>query len=114
MYHEFFRVTSKAGHKPSRITLGIYRQKNTRLSLWAEKWGIPPTDWEPPGMVKQGSHYHLPHQQRLRIYSTIIPLIKEYFPQTQVALCKETHAIRKELHLCNTACNCLNRLIPES
>jgi len=110
IYLNFFKATSKAGHRPSRITLGTYREKNTQLSLWAEKWGIAPMDWEPPGLVKQGSHYHLPHERRKEIYTAIMPMIQNYFPETRVALCKETHVLRKELGICNAACNCLNTL----
>ncbi len=110
IYLDFFKATRKAGHRPSRITLGTYREKNTQLSLWAEKWGIPPMDWEPPDLVKQGSHYHLPHGRRKEIYAAIIPVIQNYFPESQVALCKETHTLRRELGVCNAACNCLNTL----
>lgn len=110
IYLDFFKVTSKEGHRPSRITLGTYREKNTQLSLWAEKWGIPPMDWDPPDLDKQGSHYHLPHERRKEIYAVIIPMIQNYFPETKVALCKETHTLRRELGICNAACNCLNTL----
>jgi DNA repair photolyase len=114
IYLDFFRIASEKGHRPSRITLGTYRQKNTQLLAWANKWGMVPMDWEPPHMVKEGSHYHVPSRERHEIYADITPMLKKYFPDSKIALCKETHALRKQLGLCNALCNCLNSLPPAS
>lgn len=111
IYESFLRQASMQRHRPSRITLGLYRQKNTQLLDWAARWGMPPMAWEPPELLRQGSHYHLPPQRRAEIYRVVMALLWKYFPQSQIGLCKETHVIRKELRVCSATCNCLNGLV---
>lgn len=90
-------------------TLGGYREKLAQLDLWRDKWGLPAMEWQPDDgeLIKEGTHRHLPEARRIEIYATVRDLIQREFPQGRVSLCKETHAVRKALRLCNADCNCL-------
>jgi DNA repair photolyase len=107
-YAEFFREAAGMGATPRSITLGSYREKTPQLDTWREKWGLPPMDYQPQGLVKEGSHYHIPEEERRRIYEAVMAQIRRCFGDTvRVALCKETHALRRALGLSNASCNCL-------
>jgi DNA repair photolyase len=90
-------------------TLGTYREKNTQLDSWRERWGLLPMEWQPneQEMVHDGTHWHLPEARRVAIYTTVRDIIRGEFPAARVSLCKETHAVRRALALCNADCNCL-------
>lgn len=90
-------------------TLGTYREKNTQLDAWRERWGLPPMEWQIPDdqLVKDGTHRHLSESSRICIYRKMLELIRTEFPESRISLCKETHTVRKVLSLCNADCNCL-------
>ncbi|MFC2037483.1 spore photoproduct lyase family protein [Chloroflexota bacterium] len=90
-------------------TLGTYREKNTQLDDWRQRWGLPAMEWQPEEdeLIKDGTHWHLSLKQRVMIYRSMRDIIRGEFPQAKVSLCKESHAVRKRLNLCNADCNCL-------
>ena len=88
-------------------TLGTYREKNSQLDAWRERWGLPAMEWEPEDMVADGTHCHLSVERRLEIYNKTRTMIHCKFPKANVSLCKETHQVRKATHMCNASCNCL-------
>ena len=97
MYGHFLNLAKIHGAGFTRFTLGTYRQKNEQLDQWRARWGLAPMGWEPRDLELDGTHWHL----------TVAGLIRTRFPEAQIALCKETHAVRRTLGLCNAACNCL-------
>jgi DNA repair photolyase len=105
-YQEFFAEAAAMGLRPERITLGTYREKNTQLDTWREKWGLLPMEWEPDNMVKDGTHFHVHDADRLEIYGTVAEMCRKYLPDSKVALCKETHQVRRQAGLANAHCNC--------
>lgn len=109
-YRDFVRQVRQAGIEFRYWTLGTYREKNTQLQAWAQRWGLQPMEWQPDEgeLVHDGTHWHLSLQRRIEIYQTIRDIIREEFPEAKVSLCKETHSIRKALTLCNADCNCLS------
>jgi len=106
-YQEFLAEAAGMGLRPAKITLGTYREKNPQLDTWRENWGLPAMECEPKNMVKAGTHFHLPDTERLLIYDTVANLCRKYFPGSKIALCKETHQVRRQAKLCNADCNCL-------
>jgi DNA repair photolyase len=90
-------------------TLGTYREKNSQLDGWRARWGLPAMEWQPEEdeLIKDGTHWHLSSKQRVMIYRSVRDIIRGVFPQARVSLCKESHAVRKQLNLCNADCNCL-------
>jgi hypothetical protein len=90
-------------------TLGTYREKNSQLDAWRERWGLPPMEWQPDEgeLVKDGTHWHLSSEQRTGIYQRVRDVIRRQFPQARISLCKESHVMRRKLNLCNAECNCL-------
>lgn len=89
-------------------TLGTYREKNVQLDGWRQRWGLLPMEWQPEeGLVQDGTHRHLAEARRIEIYHTVRDLILREFPQGRISLCKETHAVRRAVALCNADCNCL-------
>lgn len=90
-------------------TLGTYREKNTQLDGWRERWQLPAMEWQPGDdeLVKEGTHRHLPEARRIEIYGTVRDIIARQFPHDRISLCKETHSVRRALRLCNADCNCL-------
>jgi DNA repair photolyase len=107
IYADFFAEAASLGIKPRYITLGTYREKNQQLDLWREKWGLPEMEWEPENLTREGTHFHVPAQERIKVYRTITELCHQFLPDARVSLCKETNEVRKELKLCNADCNCL-------
>ncbi|HET9922056.1 MAG TPA: hypothetical protein VFQ30_19640 [Ktedonobacteraceae bacterium] len=90
-------------------TLGTYREKNSQLDGWRERWGLLPMEWQPHDneLVKDGTHRHLPEERRIEIYTKVSSIIRREFPRARISLCKETHTVRRALALCNADCNCL-------
>ncbi|MCI0690702.1 hypothetical protein L0337_01700 [candidate division KSB1 bacterium] len=107
LYKNFFEEAANLGLKPRYITFGTYREKNKMLDLWREKWGLPEMEWQPNGLAQDGTHRHLPDAERIKTYKEVVALSRQYFPLSKISLCKETHAVRKALGLCNADCNCL-------
>lgn len=64
-------------------------------------------EWEPDGLAKEGTHFHVPESERLSIYRAVAVLCRQYLPESRINLSKETHRVRKLLGLCNADCNCL-------
>ena len=113
-YEEFFKEAAGLGLRPHYVTLGTYREKNPQLDTFRRKWGLPPMEWEPDNLERDGTHWHVSEATRIRLYQTIVELSRRYLPESRISLCKETHAIRKELQLCNAHCNCLTSDCGES
>jgi len=109
-YWEFFVETAKRGLRPTRITLGTYRETTPTLSTMATKWGLPDMEWLSPKLVKEGMHYHLARDERIDIYKKIAAFIGDawwgsgYTPI--VALCKEPDEVRAAVGLDHDCCNC--------
>jgi DNA repair photolyase len=106
-YATFFAEVKQMGISFTYWTLGTYREKNVQLDAWRERWGLPPMEWQPDEVMQDGTHRHLPEEQRITIYRTVSAAIRREFPHARVSLCKETHTVRKALALCNADCNCL-------
>lgn len=107
-YADFFAEAAGMGIRPRYVTLGTYREKTPQLDTWREYWGLPPMEWEPAEMAKEGTHLHVPESERVKIYAVVRDLSRKYLPESRVSLCKETHSVRKQLRLCNADCNCLS------
>lgn len=111
LYRDFFDEVIKLDIKPTMVTLGTYREKNSSLDLWREKWGLPAPelDFMPTEKIKEGTHFHIPGRDQ--IYKTIFSIIRTAYKdkafEPYVSLCKETHSIRKKVGLTNANCNCL-------
>jgi len=110
LYKEFFENAAPEGHLPTRITLGMYREMGRSLLAITRKWGLPPLEWKPPKMTKQGIHYHLPIQERVAAYNFIKEAVEIAWKPTGkrpvVALCKETATVREATGLNHCHCNC--------
>lgn len=109
-YREFFLEGAKAGARPTRVTLGTYRENSRSLRTLAAKWGLPAMQWEPPTLVKEGMHYHVPKAMRAETYRRVAGLIRDAWAGTghtpTVALCKEPVEIRRAVGLDHDMCNC--------
>lgn len=98
------------GLRPTMLTFGTYREKNNQLATWNAKWGLPPVEWTPEKTDgRDGTHIH--HAGRGDVYGRVRVIVERAFRGTgfspAVSLCKETHAVRKAVDLCNADCNCL-------
>jgi hypothetical protein len=69
MYAQFLADAAQVGHRPTRITLGTYREAQPTLARFAEGWGLPPMEWEPPRLTKDGPHRRLAAHERAAIYA---------------------------------------------
>lgn len=110
IYGSFFADVTAAGRGPTRITLGTYREMGKSLLTMAAKWGLPTMEWARADLIKDGSHYHLPAEDRVAIYCKLVKLIKSGWkgrgPVPIIALCKETHPVRAASKIEHTHCNC--------
>jgi DNA repair photolyase len=110
IYGEFLYAAASQGHRPTRITLGTYREMGRSLLTIAAKWGLPPMEFVPGKLNKDGMHYHLPDEQRIGIYRSLLESVQTAWRHTDhvpiVALCKETKAIREALGIAHSHCNC--------
>jgi len=106
-YAVFFANAGSAGHRPSRITLGTYRESTPQLQRWRRRWGVPPMDFSPGPLRRDGTHWHLPGSERIEIYRFVAGLCRRYFPASIVSLCKETGHVRGATGLASPSCNCL-------
>ena len=109
-YASFFRRVARADHRPTRITLGTYREMQPTLLTFSQKWGLPPLEVERPELVKDGDHYHLDTDRRVRIYGFLRRAIERAWQGTGhqpiVALCKEPHSVRDGAGMNHDHCNC--------
>jgi hypothetical protein len=109
-YAEFFSNAAALGHRPTRITLGTYREMGPSLLTFSEKWGLPLVEFELLKLIKDGMHYHLPAERRIHIYSKIKAMIEKAWKGTGhmpvVALCKEPRNVRRAVGLDHNQCNC--------
>ena len=76
-YQELFVTAARDGHRPTRITLGTYREMQPSLMTFARGWGLPPLECTPPKLQKDGSHFHLSGCERVTIYRFLFDAIKE-------------------------------------
>jgi DNA repair photolyase len=108
-YADFFREAASMGITPHYITLGTYREKNAQLDHWRAVWGLLEPEWEPQGLIKDGTHRHLPKERRVETYLTVMRLIDDApWPiRPKVELCKEPHEMRREVGIVGCNCNCL-------
>ena len=110
IYREFFFAAAADGHRPTRITLGTYREMQRSLLTFAAKWGLPPIQWMPVKLTKDGAHYHIPETERIDIYHHLIDVIMSAWRATgstpTIALCKETNLVRASVGIGHNHCNC--------
>ncbi len=108
-YEDFFRQAAHMGLAVRYVTLGTYREKNASLDQWSAAWGLPAMEWEPDGMVKDGTHFHLADGRRIEIYGKVIEMIGRapWATTPRVELCKEPHAMRRRVGINCVSCNCL-------
>ena len=110
IYAHFFNAASENGHRPTRITLGTYRETQTTLHTFARGWGLPRMEWEPAGLEKDGMHYHMSVAKRIEIYKALAAAIAAAWRGRDkvpiVALCKEPRTIRQAVGLDHDMCNC--------
>jgi DNA repair photolyase len=96
-YKEFFVQAAKDGLRPTRITLGTYRETSRSLSLMARNWGLPAMKWTPPKLAKEGMHYHVAIEERTNIYQKIVELIRTAWSgmghMPEIALCKSVYIL---------------------
>lgn len=110
IYREFFFAAAKNGHRPTRITLGTYREMGSSRLTVAAKWGLPPMEWMPPKLSKNSMHYHIPMAQRIKIYRHLVSVIKSAWQTTGlipvVALSRKPNPCETLLALIHNHCNC--------
>jgi DNA repair photolyase len=110
IYHDFFVKAADDGHRPSRITLGTYREMGRSLLTMAAKWGLPQMEWTPPRLVKDGMHYHIDETERIKIYRQLADSISvawgKHGSVPIIALCKETRTVREAVGIVHNHCNC--------
>jgi len=110
MYRDFLDAAATEGPRPSRITLGTYREMGRSLLTISEKWGLPPMEWVPPKLSRDGMHYHIEEAQRIEIYQYLRGCVGRAWqgqaPPPIVALCKESKQVRVAVGLNHDHCNC--------
>jgi hypothetical protein len=76
----------------------------------AAKWGLPPMEWTPPRLAKDGMHLHIEEVQRVGMYRRLTHFINAAWdksgPVPTVALCKESRGVREAIGLVHYHCNC--------
>ena len=106
-YRCFFRQAAAQGHNPRRITLGTYRETHPQLDVWRKRWHLPPMEWRPGPLSRDGTHWHMSETSRITTYRRVAAMCASLFPDGVVALCKETKFVRGMTNLCSPLCNCL-------
>ncbi len=106
-YHDFFKKVAGQGHRPTRITLGTFRETTPQLDYWRRRWGVCEMEWRPEGLRRDGTHWHCPEEARVRTYRTVAAMCESCVPSALVSLCKETRSVRTQAGLTHAACNCL-------
>ncbi len=105
LYRQFLAQAAAAGLRPGRVTLGLFRQQTGQLAAWARRWGLPPLGWQPPAMVRDGTHEQLPAEQRVAIYREVAAAVRVAWPDAEISLCKETRAVRSAVGVTASRCN---------
>ncbi|MHC4697268.1 MAG: radical SAM family protein [Planctomycetota bacterium] len=106
-YRKFFSEAAATGNRPTRITLGTFRETRASLDYWRQRWNLPPMGWRPRVLRRDGTHRHAPIVHRVRTYRAIAAMCAEFFPDSILALCKETKAVWSMSGLASAPCNCL-------
>ncbi len=106
-YLSFFRESAARGNRPIRITLGTFRETRASLDYWRRHWNLPAMEWRPETLRRDGTHRHAPVAYRVQTYQAIAAMCAEFFPDSVVALCKETKEVRRLSCLNSASCNCL-------
>ena len=111
IYRDFIFAAASEGHRPTRITLGTYREMGRSLLSIAKKWGLGPMEWLPTEtLAKDGTHYHLSEALRIEIYEMIKKLIDSAWTASGfspiVALCKESTAVHVAVGINHSHCHC--------
>lgn len=106
-YRDFLSAAAAAGNRPTRITFGTFRETRASLDYWRRRWSLPAMGWRPDALRRDGTHRHIPVSQRVNAYRTVATLCAEFFPDIEVALCKETTEVRGMTGLTSALCNCL-------
>ena len=107
-YRGFFRDAARSGARPTRITLGTYRENSPSLKTTAAVWGLPSMEWIPETPEEDGMHAHLSRRERVEIYSAIFELVVETWEDRApaVALCKEPIEVRRAVGVDHELSNC--------
>ena len=68
---------------------------------------MPPMEWLPEKLEKDGMHSHLSRKKRIEVYRTIHELVTETWPEQTpvVALCKEPQEVRRAVGVNHEMCN---------
>ena len=110
IYRKIFFDAAQENHRPTRITLGTYREMGRSLLTIAGSWGLPPMEWLPGKLGKDGMHYHIHEVERIKIYAKLKDYIESAWLHSGsvpiVALCKETKTVRAEVGITHNHCNC--------
>jgi DNA repair photolyase len=106
-YRKFFKEAAVKGNRPTRITLGTFRETRATLDYWRKHWNLPAMHWRPEVLQRDGTHRHGPVAYRIETYRAIAAMCAEFFPDSIVALCKETKDVRRISGLTSASCNCL-------
>jgi DNA repair photolyase len=106
-YREFLTHAGQAGHRPTRITLGTYRESTPQLHRWRAYWQMPDMEFRPRSLRRDGTHWHVPAPERVAAYRAVADLCARHLPHANVAICKETRAVRQATGLTSGLCNCL-------
>ena len=89
---------------------GRQKAETGALSASAEGWGLPPLEWQPAGVEKDGAHYHMPKAQRPEVYGALKTMIGDAWRSTgsipTVVLCREPKSMREAAGLDREMCNC--------
>ncbi len=107
IYRQFLAQAAADGHRPTRITLGTYRESTPQLHRWRCYWGVPEMEWKPRRVERDGTHWHIPAGDRIAAYKAVAGLCARHFGGSVVAICKETRHVRQATGLNSLACNCL-------
>lgn len=101
----FKNAISRSLNPPEMFTLGSLRltENNYKLRLKQSNKLLKYVTKEETGMHP----YRVPYQLRKEIYSFIIYVMRQTFPNARIGLCKEPKKMRDELGIKREDCNCL-------
>lgn len=111
-YRELLAKAAATGHRPTRITLGTYRESTPQLHRWRKYWRVPDMEWKPRRLGRDGTHWHIPADERVVVYRKVGDICAAYFPRTITSICKETRQVRRATGLTSPSCNCLGDAVP--
>ena len=73
-------------NRPTHLTLATYHEMGRLLLTISSKWGLPPMEWGPSELHKDGMNYHMPEAQRIIIYKTLKRIIHKAWNQAKHCL----------------------------